>query len=424
MGKARDLIASAGAFVQLACRYWLDVFPAICREARFWSERAARIPDPLLRRVALDSLREKRGNIEGAGAFAALVPQPQRALVVRMLIAWQAAYDYVDTLSEEPSADRQANGRQLHLALLAALEPGPHHDDYYAHHPCSDDGGYLEAMVDAVRAAFAALPGSGAVAAPVQRAAMRIIVYQSLNHDDHSALAEWADAETPADSDLHWWETAAAGASSLAVLALLTVAPNPRVSTDQVTAIERAYFPWIGALHTLLDSLVDLREDARAGQTSLLEHYESAAEAAARMRILASRSLRSAQSLPNGRQHALIMVAMASLYLTAPEATSASAGVVSRGIVEALGPLLSPSMAVLATRRAAKSVPRMFSRASRAHQRALDTAQPGAYTVRQLDAHNDFLGRCGIRAGQLLHDPGDVSRFSSDAVPSRKERGH
>lgn len=368
-----DLTASTAAFLQLACRYWFSVFPCVCREARHWHELAARIPDTPLRQHALHSLESKRGNIEGAGAFAALVPRTQRALVVRMLVAWQAAYDYVDTVSEQPNANRAANGRQLHLALLAALEPGPRHGDYYAHHDHDDDGGYLEALVDAVRGAFGVLPGHGAVAAPAQRAAMRIVRYQSLNQDDHRSLARWADAETPVGSELHWWETAAAGASSLAVLALLATAPEAGPSTSHIEAIEHAYFPWIGALHTLLDSLVDLKEDAAAGQTSLLAHYTSAEDAATRMRMLAERSLQMARGLVRGRQHTLILAAMASLYLSTPEATSDAAQILASGVIATL-PFVHPSMIVLGVRREAR---RAVGRISPLRGRGLlERAQP------------------------------------------------
>ncbi len=408
MGRARDLIAPTGSFVQLACRYWFDVFPFVCREARFWTGRASHIPDPLLRRIALDSLQRKRGNIEGAGAFAALVPRPQRALVTRMLIAWQAAYDYVDTVAEQPNVDREANGRQLHLALLAAFEPGQCHGDYYAHQDRRDDGGYLEELVDAVRSAFASLPSRSVVAAPVQRAARRIVDYQSLNQHDDRALARWANAETPVDTDLYWWETAASGASSLAVLALLAIAPDPRASAGHITAIERAYFPWIGALHTLLDSLVDLQEDAAAGQTSLLTHYGSAEDAAKRMQLLATRSLRTARTLPCGRQHTLILAAMASLYLSAPEAASSTAKVVSQGVAQALGPLMSPSMAVLGLRRAARGDPL---------RRALVPA------IKRAGEMISAQG-AGIMPAGLLQSAGAGSSFVADAVPSRQERGH
>jgi len=357
MATARDLTATSAAFLQLACRYWFSVFPRIRKEANYWTDLAGRIPSQPLRRVALDSLRVKRGNIEGAAAFAALVPRTQRASVVRMLVAWQAAYDYVDTVAEQPSVDRRANGRQLHMALLAALSPGAHHGDYYAHHEHGDDGGYLESLVDTVRTVYGTLPGHGAVAASVQRAAMRIVSYQSFNQHDHHALARWADLETPPSSGLYWWETAAAGASSLAVLALLAIAQDARASASHVAAIERAYFPWIGALHTLLDSLIDLNEDAEAGQPSLLAYYASEQDAATRIQMLAARSLHTARSLPRGRQHLLILAAMASFYLTAPEAASCGADTIARSVIETLGLHASPSMVVLGLRRRAARMP-------------------------------------------------------------------
>ena len=56
--------------------------------------------------------------------------------------------------------------------------------------------------------------------------------------------------------DLHWWETGAAIGSQLSVLALIAAAADPATCEGRVRAIERAYFPWIGALSTLLDSVV------------------------------------------------------------------------------------------------------------------------------------------------------------------------
>src|ERR1700675_2614972 len=147
-------ISSAALFVQTALRYWLGVYPHLAREMRHWRARAASIEDPLLRRVALEAQRSKRGNIEGAAAFAVLVPSGSRALTVRMIVAWQAAYDYADLLAEQPCGDRSANARQLHMALLRALQPEVPHDDYYACCDSTEDSGYLLDMIDTTRGAF------------------------------------------------------------------------------------------------------------------------------------------------------------------------------------------------------------------------------------------------------------------------------
>ena len=48
---------------------------------------------------------------------------------------------------------------------------------------------------------------------------------------------------------------------------------EPAPSTAETDAMESAYFPWIGALHVLLDSLIDRAADAQTGQHSLVDHY-------------------------------------------------------------------------------------------------------------------------------------------------------
>src|ERR1039458_1541443 len=97
--------AGAYANATVHCQYWLSVVPQVRREARHWHERARQIPDPSLRRVALQTERLKKANIQGAAAFAILAPPAHRLAVLRASVAFQAMYDYADTLSEEPNED-------------------------------------------------------------------------------------------------------------------------------------------------------------------------------------------------------------------------------------------------------------------------------------------------------------------------------
>jgi len=343
-------------FADTASRYWLSVFPHIARELRHWRARASQIHDPVLRRLALVTQRVERGNLEGAAAYAVLVPRAYRARVVRAVIAFQATYDYVDTLAEQPSSDPIANGHQLHLALLSALDPGTGHPDYYRYHSTCQDDGYIRNLVDACRDALAALPSYAVVAQPAQRAAGSIVAYQSLNHergDRPRALARWGASVTPAGSGLRWWEAAAGGASSMTVFALIAAAAKPGLSAAETTATHEAYFPWISALHVLLDSLIDRAQDVEHGDHNLIDNYSSSAEAAHRLEWIAARAVHAADRLPDGTRHALIVAAMTSLYLSAPTASAPDAALVARRVLGSMGPLATPTMAVLRARRAA-----------------------------------------------------------------------
>jgi tetraprenyl-beta-curcumene synthase len=351
----RSHLAVASVFAGAASRYWLGVFPLLARELRHWHDRATAIPDPVLRRLALITQKTEQGNLEGAAAFAVLAPRAHRARVVRAVVAFQATYDYIDMLAEQPSADPIANGHQLHLALLTALDPEREHRDYYAHAAGSRDNGYMRNLIDRCRFAFGALPSHASVAEPALRCAKRMVTYQSLNHgapsDTRGTLATWAADLTPASAGLHWWEAAAGAASSLAVFALIAAAAQPTVGAGEANATESAYFPWIGALHVLLDSLIDRSEDIAAGQHCLVDHYVSAEEAASRLGAIASQAAQAAELLPRGGQHATILAAMTSFYLSDPAASTPASIHVAEAILAQMGPLATPTMAVLHARR-------------------------------------------------------------------------
>ena len=356
-----DRVALGWAFAAAAATYWLSVFPVVCREIARLRERAFAIPDPVLRDLALQAL-EKRGNMEGAAAFATLVPRARRRAVARALVAFQAAYNYVDMLAEQACEDPVANGRRLHEALCVAVAPGAERVDYYEHHPQSEDGGYLDEMVQGCREVLGMLPSYAAVVTSVQEATGRIVACQSLSLGERSRAEEelqrWAMQETERRAvqepglagELEWWEVAAAGGSSLAVFALIAAAASPKLDDAEIAAIEGAYFPWIGALHSLLDSVVDEAEDAEIGQLSLVGCYRGAPDAAERMGWLAERAMSGARELPGGSQHAVIFAGMAGYYLSALGESQNGTGMIREQVSAGIGGLARPVSLVFRAR--------------------------------------------------------------------------
>jgi tetraprenyl-beta-curcumene synthase len=347
-------LRAAVAVMDVGLRYWLTVYPLVQWQARRWRRRAATIPDPALRRIALDTHRSESGNLQGAAAFAAVAPLRRRATVVRASVAFQAAYDYVDSLAEQPSAMPFSNGRALHEALRVALCPTASHAAYYRHHRATDDGGYLRLLVDACRAAMRELPSRGVIEPHLAAAADRMIAYQARIHSrgpEAPALAAWAARNTPPKSGLTWWESAAAAASSLGAFALVTAAADPRLSAAEADAIDHAYFPWAGALHVLLDSLVDLPIDTSSGHCSLVAHYAQPEQAAARLGAIASRAFASTRALRHGRRHAAILAVMSTHYLSNPTAQLPHAVLARARVLDAAEGLAGPASAVGRRRR-------------------------------------------------------------------------
>jgi tetraprenyl-beta-curcumene synthase len=352
---AGSRLAATFELSRVAPLYWLCVFPLVRREQRLWSRRAARIPDHALRELALRTIAEERGNAEGAGAFATQTGHEHRHEAVRALSAFQLIYDYVDTLAEQPATDAVSNGLRLHLALCSALDSRAAHPDYYAHHPNRCDGGYLRELVERCRASIAALPSRQAVSAPALLAVRRMRIFQSLNHstrvEARAVLASWAARQTTARCGLRWWESAAATASSVTVFALIAAGSHRGLPASAAWEIHRAYFPWVGALHVLLDSLLDHEEDLATGRHSLLGHYRSPQEAAQRIGAIAVQAARSVQALPGGMRHSAILTAMASFYLSACSPDSPHARHVRPQVLAAMGALAGPTMSIMRVRR-------------------------------------------------------------------------
>jgi tetraprenyl-beta-curcumene synthase len=329
-------------------RYWLVAYPLLRAELCAWERRAAEIPDPQLRSDALLTLRRERLNAAGAALFAVVSVDPDPQLV-QLLVAFQLIWDYLDTLAERPAEDVLANAAQLHRALVDALLPAGAPADYYALHPARDDGGYLAALVAACRAGSSALPRFDRVRALAVQEAVRARAVQAVNHAPASerapALRAWAQAD--GDADVSWFELAAAASSSLTIHALFAAAADAETTSATAERVRAAYLPWICALSTLLDSLVDEREDVVTGTMSFIGEYADRAQAVTRLQAIAARSLSGARSLPHGERHAVIVAGTVAMYLSNGSAWTAGARAATVGVLRASGALALPLLVLL-----------------------------------------------------------------------------
>ena len=277
------------------------------------------MPDAAIRWDALSALDSKRGHSDGAGLFS-IFPRARCHELLRLLVAYEIAWDFLDSANERGAAAGQTNGRQLHLALVEALEPNLTISDYYRHHPWEDDDGYLRALVSACRGSSAQMPSYERVRPLLVRAATQAQVL-AINHDldpdsRDTTLREWAAEEFPEETEADWFELSGAASASLTIHALLALAAESQCSASDIARIFRAYFPWISAATTMLDSYVDQIEDDTNGDHSYIGHYPAPEIATRRLHKLIRRSLQEASALPNGERHTLLVACMTAMYLS------------------------------------------------------------------------------------------------------------
>jgi tetraprenyl-beta-curcumene synthase len=284
-----------------------------------WRARAAAIPDQALREDALHALDCKRGHSDGAALFWTLSPRRHPALL-RLLVAYEVIYDYLDDVSERGASAGVHNGQQLSRALGDALAPDRPHADYYRYHPWRQDGGYLRALVDACRAECRQLPRFEVVQPLITRETSRAPVL-GLNHEldaerREATLRAWASNEFPDENNLRWYELTAAASQSVVTFALLALATDPDATHEDARRTYDAYFPWFAYAVTMFDSYVDQAEDARSGAHSYISHYRHPEIASRRLCESVERSAGSLLSLPHGERHAVLLGCMIAMYLS------------------------------------------------------------------------------------------------------------
>jgi tetraprenyl-beta-curcumene synthase len=318
----------ARALAAVIVRYLTTIQPHAHRELARWRRRALAIPDPQLRAHVLHPFSCDR-SAAGAALFAVLAPWRQQPALVRLLVAYVLLWSYVDVRTErDPHADPR-----LYDALLDALSD----DAPTPEASIADDGGYLGTLLAACRRGCAALPSWPAVAPVALQLADDGRAVQAINHGPPSIvaaeLAGWAQLR----GSRSWHEECAAASSPLMIHALMALAAHADVDRHAARSTAAAYRP-VSALGVLCDHLIDHAEDRCDANHSYLPYFDSFGAQASALHDLADRAVRSVRQLHLGERHAVILAAMAAMFLSRRRPTAAVDPTTASVVLGAIGP--------------------------------------------------------------------------------------
>jgi tetraprenyl-beta-curcumene synthase len=347
---------TAGALVS-------QIIPKARGELAHWRERALLIPSATLRKQALDSIASKAFHVFGGSVYA-LYPNRRarqyRQNILRAIAAIQTISDYLDNLCDRAGESDERAFRQLHMAMLDALDAGarwqgergesdpatdtahapsiyqnaqsPSSEPYYQEYPHREDNGYLAELVQVCRTNLSVLPGYDLVRPYALDLARLYCDLQSLKHLDpsvrHRRLEEWATANlrtSPAtlhlgpSGALEWWEFAAATGSTLGLFMLFALAAEGVTANCTIERVVHAYFPSITGLHILLDYLIDLEEDRTHGDFNFVACYCDSRYRHERLAAFVREAVDKAHSLPRSGFHLTVIRGLLALYLSDPK---------------------------------------------------------------------------------------------------------
>jgi tetraprenyl-beta-curcumene synthase len=171
----------------------------------------------------------------------------------------------------------------------------------------------------ATQEAIRRLPGYAWVKPSVESLVQRYIRLQVAKHGPPSnrvaALMEAHREEGPASRDLFWWEHAAATGSTLGIFALLSRALATEPASD-LAALQDLYFPWMSALHILLDYFVDQEEDRLHGDLNFIAHYPSVPTTIQRLHAILTQVIQRSRALGDGAFHRYVARGLLGFYLS------------------------------------------------------------------------------------------------------------
>ncbi len=373
-------VRAAIALVLANIRYWPSVAPIVREQVKQWEQHAKDIPDETLRTLALEKIHSEHFNAEVAATLATLAPRAYRRTAIEAIVAYEVMYDYLDGLTELPTADPIRDGRQLFKAFTDAISPDAGTDsDYYRYHS-SDDDGYLATLAHTVRVALGKLPGALAVTAAAIASATRCAEAQTRVHaaeQGAATLEEWA-SEQAEGTCLQWRAfIAGAAASVLAVHALIAAAADRRTTPEQATAIDNTYLS-ISAVSTMLDSLIDYKLDSTSGTPWYLKLYERPSQLGDELATVARGAKVKASALRHPGHHAMTIIGVVAYYTSAPAADDRFSRPLITRIQRELRPVITAALAVMHAWRIAKTLkaPSRVGNEARPSLPAISSVQP------------------------------------------------
>lgn len=302
-------------------RFMAKIVPISAANLAAIRERAAAIPDEQLRGQALSSIDGKAYHVAGACILATfLEPRAARAYVA-IVAPLETIYDYLDNLCDRhPDVGVDAYP-VLHQAIADALDPSAALHDYYARGPAGNDGGYLRGLVERTQQALARVPHLDLLR---PRFALAAQLYGEMQTHKHYPAGErerrcvaWYEQHRDRYRDIDWHEFASAAGSQFHVYGPLFEAFLDR--REAIAGTYDAYFPYVSALHVLLDAFIDQAEDREHGELNFSHVYGGAAALRARVHSLTAAARVRLRALPGDRAHRFVLDVMTLFYLSHPK---------------------------------------------------------------------------------------------------------
>lgn len=305
--------------IRLMSEVYRKVLPTVHKELSYWKDRASSIPDPELRKQALDSIEHKTFHCEGGGILALLAKEHYKD-AIKFIVAYQTISDYLDNLCDRSTSLDPLDFEALHASMSNALSLNQKQVNYYRLRHEQDDDGYLRDLVATCQSVLSDMGNYEHIRKSLLELCQHYCDLQIHKHvkveERVPRLQNWFRGLKDDIPEMEWYEFSACSGSTLGIFCLVSYGMSDDFTEKDTANIHNGYFPYIQGLHILLDYFIDQEEDRLGGDLNFCFYYESEQELFKRLKHFVIEADKHTESLPHRQFHRLINRGLLGIYLS------------------------------------------------------------------------------------------------------------
>ncbi|MFS0780485.1 tetraprenyl-beta-curcumene synthase family protein [Bacillus sp. 1P06AnD] len=305
--------------LSLMNRVYKDIFPVVQRELHYWKNQAKQIPDPELRKQAIDSIEQKEFHCEG-GSIIALLAEGKREDAISFIVAYQTISDYLDNLCDRSTSLDDTDFRALHESMQHSLLLDSPDTNYYRFREEQEDGGYLAKLVHTCQSFLNRLTNYKEIQPYLHELCSYYCDLQVHKHVEKEERVErlqnWFNQYKDELPPMSWYEFSACSGSTLGIFSLISYALRDDFQVQFAEEIRNGYFPYIQGLHILLDYFIDQQEDLDGGDLNFCFYYKDNEELYRRLSHFVIKAEEHLDQIPHHEFHKLVHRGLLGLYLS------------------------------------------------------------------------------------------------------------
>jgi len=220
----------------------------------------------------------------------------------------------------------EADIRALYGCLACAVDPSRSRACAFTRSPENTSSSTSSQMClsDQCRFQLATLPSYKQVASKIKKYMQLYIDLQSYRHYpapvSKEILKNWCSTYLMRYPEISEWEFCASADSFVGIAAMFAAASIPGITSEEVTLLDEACFPWLSGLSSLLNEAIHVRLSGSAGSMNFTCFYRNLKEFEERIIFFEEKAEKACLKLKNNNLYIRLIKTMTSIYLTDPEA--------------------------------------------------------------------------------------------------------